>query len=176
VAALHGGDDHASIAGNIDIPVFLDGGDGDDHLSGGKGPTAVLGGAGDDILIGSSGRDLIFGGTGEDKLRGKGGDDVLIGGRTAYDYSLASAETLRALDALLAEWNSDRDYEARVNHLRNGTGPILGDRSARLKVGETVFDDEAADDLNGSSGLNWFLANLDQDSWKSKADEEINGL
>jgi Ca2+-binding RTX toxin-like protein len=83
------GHDHAHIAGNIDTPVFMNGGDGNDYLIAGRGPTTLLGGAGndkliggraDDVLRGGSGNDYLNGGSGDDQLFGGSGDDKLIGG------------------------------------------------------------------------------------------------
>ena len=46
------------------VALTLDGGDGDDLVTGSAGADAILGGAGDDFLIGGPGDDLIDGGTG----------------------------------------------------------------------------------------------------------------
>jgi hypothetical protein len=73
------GDDHAQIAGNMDLPVFMDGGSGDDHLNAGRGPAVLIGGSGDDKLIGSPSDDRIYGGDGNDFIQGNGGNDVLYG-------------------------------------------------------------------------------------------------
>jgi Ca2+-binding RTX toxin-like protein len=87
---LGDGNDHAHIAGNVYLPVLIDGGAGNDHLKAGRGPSVLLGGAGDDKLIGGSGddvlkgrggNDLLIGSSGDDQLYGGSGDDKLIGGR-----------------------------------------------------------------------------------------------
>jgi Ca2+-binding RTX toxin-like protein len=74
------GDDHAQVAGNIDLPVFMDGGSGDDHLNAGRGPAVLLGGDGHDFLMGGKGPDRIDGGSGHDMIMGDGGNDILLGG------------------------------------------------------------------------------------------------
>jgi Ca2+-binding RTX toxin-like protein len=53
------------------VPVFLNGGDGNDLL---------LGGAYADLLLGNAGNDTLFGGRGNDTLRGNDGNDYLNGG------------------------------------------------------------------------------------------------
>jgi Ca2+-binding RTX toxin-like protein/6-phosphogluconolactonase (cycloisomerase 2 family) len=77
---LGDGNDHANIAGNIDLPVTIDGGAGNDHLNAGRGPSILIGGEGNDKLIGSRGDDQIYGGGGNDLILGGGGHDLLDGG------------------------------------------------------------------------------------------------
>jgi 6-phosphogluconolactonase (cycloisomerase 2 family) len=77
---LGDGDDHASIAPNIVLPVQIDGGTGDDHLQAGGGPATLLGGDGKDKLIGGRGNDILIGDLGNDTLIGGRGDDILDGG------------------------------------------------------------------------------------------------
>ncbi|HEX3356786.1 MAG TPA: calcium-binding protein [Tepidisphaeraceae bacterium] len=65
-----GGDDRMQIDPSIDLPVYMNGGDGKDVL---------VGGAGDDTLTGGGGKDRIYGGGGNDRLNGNGGADLLFG-------------------------------------------------------------------------------------------------
>jgi Ca2+-binding RTX toxin-like protein len=59
----------------------LDGGAGDDRLTGTGGAEGLLeGGDGDDVLVGDVDDDVLRGGAGDDGLRGVGGADVLDGG------------------------------------------------------------------------------------------------
>ena len=144
------GDDHATIAGNIQTPAIVDGGPGDDHLNGGGGSNVLLGGPGDDMLIGGRARDVLIGGFGSDRLVGNGEDDILIGGKTVYD-SNADTGTLAndaALLSILEEWNSEDDFLTRQMAL------------AGLLNSSTVEDDEEEDTLTGSSGEDWFFAGL----------------
>jgi len=63
------------------------------------------------------------------------------------------------LMALLAEWNSERDFETRVNNLKDGSGS--DDRfndSYFLQKGVTAFDDGVRDRMTGSSGKDWFIS------------------
>lgn len=72
--------------------------------------------------------------------------------------------------SILAEWTSSRSYELRVANLMatgsganfanrlNGSVFLTSDGSAA-----TVHDDGAVDLLTGSSGIDWFLLNLDGD-------------
>jgi len=139
IACLCDGDDHMTVAGDIDKPAVLHGGAGDDHLNAGGGPSVLLGDAGADMLNGGSGRDILIGGTGQDRLVGGGGDDVLIGGNTSDD------DDDEALWVALALWTSADSYEERV-----------ADIDALL----AVDDDEEEDTLTGSSGRDLFYDGL----------------
>ncbi len=88
IAHLGAGDDELAIAGNVGIPAIVDGGEGNDELTGGGGRT---------ILIGGLGRDRLAG--------GKEGN-VLIGGAVGND----DATLVAALNA----WTSDLDYGSRA--------------------------------------------------------------
>ncbi len=55
VVLLCGGNDAATVAGDIMTQMVLDGGAGNDLLIAGGGPTVLLGGAGEDVLIGGGG-------------------------------------------------------------------------------------------------------------------------
>ncbi len=157
---LCAGNDHATVAGSIDVTTFIDGGPGDDHLNGGGGSNILLGGDGNDMLNGGSARDILIGGAGDDRLVGGPGDDILIGGRTIYDSNPISGTLAndRALMRILAEWNSERPFAVRVANLTDGSGSQerLND-DFFLSLGQTVLDDEDEDILTGSSGENWFL-------------------
>jgi hypothetical protein len=131
------GDDHMTIAGNVDTPAIVHGDAGNDHLHGGGGPTVLLGGSGDDTLIGQGGPNLLIGGTGRDRLVGGPGGDVLIGGSTTFDHiqdAALSAAMLLWVDPLAS-------YEDRANAI-----------DAHL----TVLDDGEEDVLIGSSGVDLF--------------------
>jgi len=106
--------------------------------------------------LGGGSRDVLIGGRGADMLIGNFADDLLISGYTAFD---ADQE---ALYAIMAEWASSRDYAARVVNLRGGgglNGAVVLDTEGDDR---TVFDDEAADQLVGAAGRDWFFAQLDE--------------
>ena len=141
------GDDRVELDNSIDIPSILDGGLGDDRLTSGGGDSVMIGEEGNDRLEGGSGRDILIGSRGADRIEGNAGDDILIAGYTSFDRQYA------ALVAILSEWTSSRTYARRVENLSmswlKGSGP-----------GVTVFDDNEVDRLTGSSGKDWFFANL----------------
>jgi hypothetical protein len=137
------GDDQASIAGNIPVPASIYGGGGNDHLNGG------------------GARNILIGGPDEDRLVGGGDDDILIGGWTDYDFNDA------ALLALLDEWNSGDDYPTRVANLRDPDvlpdGTLIALLADEEDTPGTVHDDGAPDKLTGSSGLDWYFFDPDDD-------------
>ena len=105
-------------------------------------------------LYGGSGRGILIGGTGRDRLIGGSGEDILIGGTTRYDQNDV------AMDAILAEWSSNRSYATRVANLRGtGSGPRLNGFFFLTSGGTdpTVLNDGEFDKLTGSNGLDWFF-------------------
>jgi Ca2+-binding RTX toxin-like protein len=89
---VDGGLGNDVLSGGRNEDVVLNGGDGDDQLYGGGGFDEVDGGDGNDLLHGGyendeldggGGADRIYGGALEDELDGGGGRDQLFGGRDA---------------------------------------------------------------------------------------------
>ena len=52
--------DRVTLSGNIDILTLIDGGDGNDHMKAGRGPSVLMGGAGNDRLIGGFGKSVLI--------------------------------------------------------------------------------------------------------------------
>jgi Ca2+-binding RTX toxin-like protein len=152
-----GGDDTVRVRDDVNIAAWLFGDNGNDRLKGGNGNDILVGGDGDDKLKSGAGSDLLIGGRGRDKLQGGDSGDLAIAGFTAFD-----ANTI-ALNAILSEWSSGRDYHTRIANLRgNGSGPRLN-ADFYLKArgaAATVFDDDVDDRLSGDSGRDWFFADL----------------
>lgn len=143
---LCGGDDHATIAGNMTLPAIIDGGDGDDHLKAGRGGAVLLGGDGNDKLIGGSGNDIMIGGAGLDRLVGGPGEDFMAGGSSSYESDPAT-HTLaddQALLGFLQDWSSADSRAAR--------------ESALDDLANSLTDDGDEDKLTGASGNDWFFA------------------
>jgi Ca2+-binding RTX toxin-like protein len=148
------GDDRVHLAGSIRVPAFVDGGDGDDRIKGGKGNDLLLGGEGDDSINGHQGNDVVIGGDGADRLMGGPGEDLVIAG------TLTFADDQEKLDALHELWGGSEKFAERVEALRSG------DEDVTLTAGETdatVEHDDARDWLNGVSGRDWLFADLDLD-------------
>ncbi len=71
------------LLGGDDLGNVLDGGAGEDTLSGRGGDDSLVGDAGADLLDGGADQDTLIGGAGEDSLAGREGDDSLVGGEDA---------------------------------------------------------------------------------------------
>lgn len=139
------GDDHVTIAGNIDLPVIADLGAGDDHYNGGGGSDVVLAGDGDDHVNGGGGFDILIGGLGSDRLNGGSDEDLLYGGRYIAQSQAGFLGVAAELRDLQATWADDSvDTSVRKSNLETG---LL----ARLA------DDELEDVLTGASGVDWYL-------------------
>jgi Ca2+-binding RTX toxin-like protein len=161
-----GGDDLIEVDTGFTIPTMLFGGDGNDRIKGGAAADIIDGGAGNERIDGNGGRDLIIGGLGADDLHGVGDDDILIAGRTAYDGNLA------ALDAVMSEWNSARDYATRLKNLSSAATATPTRSNGDYFLNETtVLDDGLIDALFGEGQRDWFLANLDGDGQTARKDK-----
>ena len=174
--ALGDGNDRVTIAGNVDLPVFIDGGAGDDSLQAGRGPTTLIGGegndrlfggCGDDVLIGGSGNDYLSGGWGDDRLYGGEGDDRLYGGagndilkgRSGNDYLEGDSGD----DRLYGGSGDDRLYGGSGNDvLRGGSGIDYldggsGDDQLDAGTGDDRLDGGSGNDvLRGGDGNDYF--------------------
>jgi len=132
---LGDGNDHAHIAGNIDLPTFIDGGTGNDHLIAGRGPTTLIGGDGNDKLIGGKGDDLLKGGTGNDILVGGPGNDELYGGAGNDKLVGGPGDDIlkggRGNDVLIGGAGKDKLIDWT---LREGDYSCWGDRSWQSKI------------------------------------------
>ncbi len=139
IAYLGDEDDHLNLSNQLSIPALVHGGGGNDHLTAGGGPTALLGDAGDDHLTGQNGHDILIGGTGRDRLVGGAGEDVLIGGSTNLDQDDA------ALMNAITAWNAPIAYSLRVSAIHT------------LWV---ISDDGEEDRLTGSAGWDLYYQGI----------------
>ncbi|MCA1495016.1 hypothetical protein I6F11_29845, partial [Ensifer sp. NBAIM29] len=67
-----------TIFGFIDRDDVMEGGNGNDSLTGFSGNDTLIGGAGDDSLSGDDGDDILIGGAGNDSMAGGAGNDVFV--------------------------------------------------------------------------------------------------
>jgi Ca2+-binding RTX toxin-like protein len=141
VALLGAGNDHFTASDALTLPLAVDGGTGNDRLSGGRGAN------------------ILIGGTGADDLTGGRGQDILIGGTTAFDGDPF------ALAAILAEWSDPtKSLATRVANLTDGSGsPGGGANGSFFLTAATIFDDDDADRLSGKQGADWYFGNLTRD-------------
>lgn len=158
----HAGDGHDTMraTGDFAFPVWFYGEGGDDRLKGGAGNDVLFGGAGSDLLVGKAGRDLLAGGVGADRIVGNADDDILISGY--LEFGDTPVET--AVSYVMLEWTSARTYEERLRNITDGSGTADGENEGYfLQWLNTVHDDLEEDVLTGSSGSDWFFANINDD-------------
>jgi Ca2+-binding RTX toxin-like protein len=161
----------SAITGQVTNFTVIQGGDGNDQLTGNSTlGTILLGMFGDDSLVGVSGRDIMIGGFGSDILTGGNGDDLLIASATAYDNDFVS------LSSIFDEWsNTSRNYQTRVNNLRGiGAGLRLnGDLFLQNSPTPTLYADPGSvDQLFGGVGQDWFIT----DDAADITDQVLTGL
>jgi hypothetical protein len=133
---------------------FLDGGVGNDTLTGGSSRDFLYGSNGDDILNGGGGADYLFGGAGNDILNGNGGNDVLEGeSGTDHNNGGAGDDTF----VFNSYWGNDTVFET------NGQGSDTIDMSGvntdiRFSLGDPYYGvNEWLYDLRVDNGLNGYL-------------------
>jgi len=154
-----GGNDSVTISKKLLLDSFVFGGDGNDKLTGGGGNDLLVGGNGDDVLSDAGGKNVMIGGQGKDSLKGSkanklvagSGEDLMIAGSTSFDTDPAG------LLNIFNEWAFSGDtYANRVAHLQGTAGGLNGGTFLTIA---TVQNDEAADKVDGSTGLDFLIVN-----------------
>lgn len=150
--------------------LILDGGTGNDSLTGLGAADSLIGGSGNDTLVGGDGADTLSGGTGSDLYlvdntgdrvldRGPGADTV----RAAVDFALGAG-----LEVLLLEGGARRGTGNSAANLLLGTDgdDILngggGADTMRGGAGNDLYHVDGAGDLiEDSAGLNSVVSGID---------------
>ena len=108
---------------NDDDQLIIDGGSGDDSLTGSNGDDTIHGGDDKDILIGGDGDDSLKGGEGKDRIDGGHGNDTMRGG-TGRDVFFASTGT-----------DYIEDFRFTIDKLENSVG-------VTWDIENATYDDE----------------------------------
>ena len=122
------GDDSIRIdAPGLRIGVTINGGPGNDTISGGPRGDRLAGGLGDDTIDGGDGNDEIFGGVGADYLRGGRGADRIVGGEgeDAIDGGIGNDRLFGGLGDDIVDGEAGLDTvrgDAGDDRLLGGTG------------------------------------------------------
>jgi Ca2+-binding RTX toxin-like protein len=157
----------------------MDGGSGNDTLSGNEGNDVLRGGSGNDSLTGGTGNDALDGGSGEDTLHGGEGNDSLS--TSLNDNSLLYGESgddtlqgaglldggigndlLEGSGTLLGGEGNDILHGRAFDILRGGAGDdVIEAYSNPFNQGSNTIEGGAgADTLRGSFGEDTYLFNL----------------
>ncbi|MBV2263526.1 MAG: hypothetical protein KUL79_08195 [Thauera sp.] len=160
------GDPVVAVVGGVETLVAIDyriqGGDGNDIITGGEGHDTLEGGNGVDSIVGGAGNDTLDGGAGIDTLAGGLGDDVYRLGADNTDTLVELAnegidtiETTRASDTLAGA------ARANIENLTfTGSGNFSGTGNALNNV---ITGGAANDTLNGGTGADRLIGGLGDD-------------
>ena len=164
------GNDRLEVERTLALNAILVGGSGNDVLLGGAGNDILVGNGGNDQLYGRIGRDVLIGGAGVDILYGHDpgtgpvGDDqdILIGDSTIYDNDLSQLVQIQNV------WLGPTSYSSRISLIKGGIS------SPPLTVAQLLADN-AADQLFGGWGQDWFLRLASNDQLPDRVgNEQIN--
>ena len=125
------GDDTINVDAAVD--TLIDGGSGNDDITGSSLSNEIAGGTGDDIIVGGpqrdvingdNGADMIFGSDGNDELFGDGGDDMVSGGNGSDIGSGGTGNDMimggNGDDDLLGGGDDDMMFGGEGNDIMNG--------------------------------------------------------
>ena len=121
----------------------LQGGDGDDTLTGDGGDNTLFGGGGNDTLIGGAGFDRLDGGSGDDTLTGGAGPDV-FGFAIGEGYGFNTITDFAAEDSIILHNVSLGNVSQQ-----SGLGEFQGDKFFVSVNNEAIFDINI-DNLDGA--------------------------
>ena len=153
-------------SGNADLLNFqavtltaisrIEGGAGNDTITGNSAANTIWGGLGNDVLNGDAGNDVLVGDDGDDVLSGGAGNDTLTGGNgtDTADYSAYAANLTISLSVTTAQTvvSGETDTLATIENLFGGSGS------------DTLTGSSSANVLKGGSGSDRLIGGLGNDS------------
>jgi Ca2+-binding RTX toxin-like protein len=143
---INGGSGDDTITGS-GLGNEIDGGDGDDTINGGGWPDDIKGGSGNDRIDGGFGDDIIDGGVGNDIIDGGGNDDFIYGG--AGDDRVNGGD---GCDIIKGEAGADNI------HGGDGFDMIYGGEGT-----DTIFGEGGNDVISGGDGGDWIDGGAGED-------------
>lgn len=147
------------------VRLTMDGGDGNDFITGTASGETIVGGQGDDVINGGDGNDNLQGGDGVDVLNGNAGDDILDGG-AGNDFLNGDAGNDILLgglddDVLDGQDGDDSLFGGFGNDFLNGN---MGNDNLMGQSGEDTLVGAAGDDtLDGGRNNDLLLGNSGDD-------------
>jgi Ca2+-binding RTX toxin-like protein len=143
------GNDTITVGSTVTVPVYIDGGAGNDTITGGGGADSIVGGSGNDCIQGGAGNDTLDGGTNTDTLDGGSGvDTVTYSGRSA-NLSLSLDST--ANDGASGENDNIVNAEVLIGGSGNDTFNAGSVSSPVIVIGGGGSD--SADYSSASAGI-----------------------
>ena len=180
------GDD--TIIGSADLPVFADGQDGNDSITGGSASDTLVGGDGADSIAGLAGNDSIDAGDGDDIVTGDDGDDTILAddGNDTVSGNLGNDDIRGGdgLDSLSGNEGLDTlngNSGADTISGDDGVDFILGGGGADLinggLEGDTIIGNSGSDTLSGEDGADFVHGGSGNDSLTGdEGDDTLNGM
>lgn len=176
---VHGGQGNDRIALGSG-PSFANGGEGRDRIRGGSGVNVLFGGAGPDRITGGRDVDYIVGGEGNDILRGRGGDDWIFGDATNFlpedatdplEYARENADVNTGNDIIQGGLGDDNIFGGNGNdRIRGGAGnDFLHGGAGR----DRILGDRGDDVLIGGEGRDSLRGGLGADVIRAR-DETVD--
>jgi len=172
-----GGDDFLFAAPGVDKNLVLDGGLGNDTLTGGDGRDSIIGGIGHDSLSGGAGADVLHGDVGNDTLLGGTGSDILYGGNdndfidggSGRDRSFGEGgdDLILAGEGILGD---NLDGGTGNDTLIGGQGldKLIGGNDADILIGGDLIDD-----LDGGAGDDTLIGEHGRDILRGGPDNDV---
>jgi Ca2+-binding RTX toxin-like protein len=151
------------------LQLILDGGAGNDTLTGNGGANIIDGGADNDVVKGGAGNDLLFGSLGKDALDGGTGNDTIFGGEgddtitvsagndlVRYTSVVDGHDVLVGFDGNAAGGQDILDLDLLFDSLL----VAAGDRAGRVAIDDNGASVDIAVDTNGDTLLDLVIATL----------------
>lgn len=148
-----------------DVRMFLNGGTGNDTITGSRDSDSINGDGGDDSVVGGLGNDRIDGGDGNDTLNGEAGNDTLLG-NLGNDMALGgdgddSLSGGFGNDTLVGEAGNDSASGGFGNDVLNGNSG--NDLLAGGQDDDKLLGGSGDDSLDGDSGDDTLRGQSDSD-------------
>ena len=179
-----------------DVRMFLNGGNGNDTITGSRDGDSISGDNGDDSLIGGLGNDNVDGGDGNDTLNGEDGNDTLLGnlgndlmdggsGDDSLSGNFGNDTALGGLgnDSLIGGFGQDvlngNSGDDFADGGRDNDQVLGGSGNDSLKGGtgaDTIRGNSGSDLIQGGDGNDRILADSGNDIVDGgDGDDDING-
>ncbi len=134
----------------------VEGGAGNDIITGNSAVNTLWGGLGDDTIDGGSGNDIVLGDDGDDTLIGGAGNDTITGGigndTVSYAYATANLTVNLTLTTAQTVATGDADTITTIENVIGGSGT------------DTITGTTAANTLNGGAGNDRLTGGLGNDT------------